>query len=150
MIVSKLNNVLLILATLHCAGQALADQCGGYGETAFYCVIEKNSKAISVCVNNNKIMRYQYGATNALPELELYANSLDNFDGFFNHGIGRYIWHEAIFPNAGYSYAVSVSIDKMDENHSMEGQVTVFKGDSLIAELKCNENSIFNNMDILY
>ena len=150
MILSKFNNAQLILATLFFAGQATADQCRDYGTTAFSCIIEKNSKTVSVCVNNNKIMRYQYGATNAVPELELYANSLDNFDGFFNHGIGRYIWHEAIFPNAGYSYAVSVTVDKMDENHSMEGLVTVLKGDSPVAELKCNENSIYNNMEVLY
>ena len=149
MILSKFNNAALILTTLLFAGQATADQCKDYGTTAFSCIIEKNSKAVSVCVNN-KIMRYQYGAIYAPPELELYASSSDNFDGFFNHGTGRYIWHEATFPNAGYSYVVSFTADKLDENHPIEGSVQVLKDYNPVATLKCNENSIYNNMDVLY
>ena len=150
MILSKFNNAPLILATLLFAGQATADQCRDYGTTAFACIIEKNNKVVSVCVNNNQIMRYRYGATNAVPELELYASSSDNFDGFFNYGTGRYIWHEATFPNAGYSYVVSFTADKLDENHPIKGSVQVLKDYNPVATLKCNESSIFNNMDVLY
>ena len=45
-------------------------------------MIEKNSKIVSVYVNNNKIMRYRYRAAFSTQELELYASAVDNFDGF--------------------------------------------------------------------
>ena len=85
-----------------------------------------------------------------MPELELYASSKDNFDGFYNHGIGRYLWHEATFPNAGYSYVVGFTVDRLDENHSIAGSVLVMKDGSPVATLDCNESSIYNNMDVLY
>ena len=53
------------------AGQANADQCSDFGTTAFACMIEKNSKIVSVYVNNNKIMRYRYRAAFSTPEFEL-------------------------------------------------------------------------------
>ena len=105
--------------------QTNADQCSEFGATAFACMIEKNSKIVSVYVNNNKIMRYRYRAAFSTPELELYASAVDNFDGFYNHGVGRYLWHAATFPNAGYSYVVSFSVDRLDENHPIEGSIQV-------------------------
>ena len=137
-------------ATLLFTSQLAADQCSDFGTTAFSCTIEKNRKAVSVCVNNNKIMRYRYGKKNATPELELYASSKDNFDGFYNHGVGRYLWHEATFPNAGYSYAVGFTVDRLDEKHSIAGSVSVMKDGSPVATLICDESSIYNNMDVLY
>ena len=113
-------------------------------------MIEKNSKIVSVCVNNNKTMRYRYGANFSVPELELFASAIDNFDSFFNHGVGRYLWYSATFPNADYRYVVSFSVDRLDDNHSSEGSVQVFKGDKSVAKLKCSENSIHNSMDILH
>ena len=112
---NKFKKLVLVYAAMLSAGQANADQCSDFGTTAFTCMIEKNSKIVSVCVNNNKIMRYRYGASFSTPELELYASAVDNFDGFYNHGVGRYLWHAATFPNAGYSYVVSFSVDRLDE-----------------------------------
>jgi len=147
---NKFRKVALTCTTAVFTGQANADQCGDFGTTAFACMIEKNSKIVSVCVNNNKIMRYRYGAAYSAPELELYASTVDNFDGFYNHGVGRYLWHAATFSNAGYNYVVSFSVDRLDENHPIEGSIQVLKGDKSVATLKCGEQSIYNNMDILY
>jgi len=147
---NKFKKVVLVYAAMFSAVQANADQCSDFGATAFACMIEKNSKIVSVCVNNNKIMRYRYGAAFSSPELELYASAADNFDGFYNHGVGRYLWHAATFPNASYSYVVSFSVDRLDENHPVEGSIQVLKGDKSVASLQCGESSIYNNMDILY
>lgn len=146
----KHYSLMLTLVVLLFSSQLAAGQCSDFGTTAFSCTIEKNRKTVSVCVNSNKIMRYQYGKKNAVPELELYASSKDNFDGFYNHGIGRYLWHEATFPNAGYSYVVGFTVDRLDENHSIAGSVLVMKDGSPVATLDCNESSIYNNMDVLY
>ena len=70
-------------------------------------------------------MRYRYRAAFYTPEFELYAIAADNFDGFYNHGVGRYLWHAATFPNARYSYVVSFSVDRLDENHPIEGSIQV-------------------------
>jgi len=122
---SKFSKAVLASTAVVFAVQANADQCSDFGATAFACMIEKNSKIVSVCVSNNKIMRYRYGASFSTPELELYASTADNFDGFYNHGVGRYLWHAATFPNAGYSYVVSFSVDRLDENHPIEGSIQV-------------------------
>ena len=150
MLLNKFRKAALACAAVVFTGEANADQCGDFGTTTFACMIEKNSKIVSLCVNNNKIMRYRYGASFSTPELELYASAADNFDGFYNHGVGRYLWHAATFPNAGYSYVVSFSVDRLDENHPIEGSIQVLKGDKSVASLQCGENSIYNNMDILY
>ena len=146
----KLSKLVLTSAFTVFSVQANADQCDDFGTTAFACMIEKNNKIVSVCLNNNDVMRYRYGAAYSEPELELYASARDNFDGFYNHGVGRYLWHAATFPNAGYKYVVNFSVDRLDENHPIEGSIHVLNGDKLLATLKCGESSIYNNMDILY
>jgi len=124
--------------------------CSGFGTLAFSCTITKNGKTVSVCVNPNNVMRYRYGAPSKPAELELFANTATNFDGFFNYGIGRYIWHEARFDNAGYVYAVGMSVDRISEDHPISGSVHVLKGDQTVATLACAEDTIFNAMDLLY
>ncbi len=141
---------LLAGVTYILGGSVWATTCDDFGATAFACMIEKNSKIVSVCVNQTGVMRYQYGRAFDAPEIELYAHRLDAFDGFFNHGVGGYIWHEATFQNAGYDYVVGFSVDRNDENHPISGYVQVLKGENAVANLACREDTIFNNMDILY
>ncbi len=144
-----INTVAMFFVSVN-AGYASSDLCVGYGATAFACTIEKNNKAVSVCVNDKKMMRYRYGPASGTADIELYASTVNGFDGFFNHGVGRYIWHEATFENAGYSYIVGFSADRLDENHPISGYVQVLNGSESVASLACSENSIFNAMDLLY
>lgn len=64
-------------------------------------------------------------------------------------GIGRTIWEEIVFQNAGYSYLVHASIERIypeDENEEIEtnvsGGIIVSRSETQIAELSCQTGSV--------
>lgn len=59
-------------------------------------------------------------------------------------GIGRTIWEDVVFQNAGYSYLVHASIERIDpenENDDIEtnisGGIIVSRGETQVAKLSC-------------
>ena len=65
-------------------------------------------------------------------------------------GIGRTIWEEIVFQNAGYNYLVHASIERIypeDENDAVEtnvsGGVIVNRGETQIAELSCAAGTVY-------
>lgn len=146
----KSSTIASLVLFSSCAFAANANSCSGSEDVAFSCQLAKNGKTVSVCVDESKMMRYSYGKAGSTPELELFARAETGFDGFFNHGVGRYIWHAASFVNNEYTYIVGFSADRLDENMPISGTVEILKNDASIASLACAENTILNNMDILY
>ena len=132
------------------AGPKSSGNCSDYGVDVFSCSISGSAKEVAVCVNTNGIMRYRYGADLNSPEMELYADAVDGFDGFYNYGAGQSIWHEATFTNGEYTYITGFSVDRMSSEHPIVGYLTVMQGGNAIADLRCSESSIQNNFDIMY
>jgi hypothetical protein len=138
-----------------CQDSPLEDQvssvlCSDYGVDVFSCGISGSAKQVAICINASGIMRYRFGADLNSPELELYADAVGGFDGFYNYGGGQSIWHEATFTNGGYSYLSGFSVDRMNAEHPIVGYVMVKQGDNIVADLRCTEPSIQNNFDVVY
>lgn len=127
-----------------------SESCSDYGVDVFSCSISGSAKQVAVCVNTDGVLRYRYGADLNSPEMELYADAVDGFDGFYNYGAGQSIWHEATFTNGEYTYITGFSADRMSSEHPIVGYLTVMQSGNSIADLRCSEPSIQNNFDVMY
>ena len=120
--------VLVVLA----ATPALAD-CPG--EVFFSCQIK--ARTLELCLTADAV-RYSFGKTT--PELTITAN-LSQVEYTPWDGIGRSMWQSVRFYNAGVSYDVWASIDKMgdagDPDNVWTGGVIVAQGQVTLAELVC-------------
>lgn len=119
--------------------------CTGGAQTAFSCTTKGGQNQLQICIDG-RIGVYTYGPRGAAPDLTL-ARRAPEFDYVPWNGIGRYIWEETTFYNAGYAYAVWYSIDKMRPNAPVEGGVTVSRSKKVIAEIKCDPGSVDARFD---
>jgi hypothetical protein len=52
-------------------------------------------------------------------------------------GVGRAIWASVGFPNAGYTYEVWGSVDRVPDNPDPSARVNVLQGEDLLAQIPC-------------
>lgn len=125
-----------VLALLACPA-AVHAACGT--ETFVACDVG-NGKTLEVCIEPGDFagdggFTYSFGPAGA-PELTLSARMAE-FPVRPWPGIGRAIWSAVEFHNAGITYSVWHSFDRLTENAAMEGGVDVLRGEELLASFAC-------------
>ena len=116
------------------------------GETQhFACVI--GTKTVEVCHDDNTA-RYSFGPAGGTSDLQI-TKPVTEVDLTPWPGIGRTIWEELTFHNAGHSYTVHASIDRAPpEDETDDIVVTVFggiivrRGEEEIADLTCDPGTV--------
>ncbi|WP_299546766.1 hypothetical protein [uncultured Tateyamaria sp.] len=96
------------------------------------------SKTITVCAGEGQAT-YAFGPLNA-PELELVM-PLGQVQARPWPGVGRSIWEDITFENAGTRYTAWISVDRMAEDLPATGGVIVSHGDQKLADLTCNADT---------
>ena len=114
------------------------------GDEAFSCQIGK--KTLEVCYWKG-MLTYSYGREGK-PELTL-TEPLETVAYTPWPGIGRAIWDTVTFHNAGVTYEVWTSFDKMDENAVLEGGVYVMEGETMLASPTCDRGSVAHGLDTI-
>lgn len=97
------------------------------------------TKTIQICQTDTAAI-YRFGPK-ANPDLTL-TTPFTEIDATPWPGIGRTIWSEATFHNDGYSYTVWTAFDRLDETAVMEGGVTVYQGDTMVAQIACDAGKV--------
>ncbi|WP_157970859.1 hypothetical protein [Pseudogemmobacter bohemicus] len=115
------------------------------GESLFECRIGK--KDLEVCRTGSAVS-YLFGPPGK-PEMQI-ATALSELDYQPWPGIGRTMWEAVSFTNAGVTYEVWSSFDRLDENAITEGGVNVLKGGKTVATLNCNRGTVDAGLDLLY
>jgi hypothetical protein len=84
------------------------------------------------------------------PELTI-AEPLETVDFTPWPGVGRYYWETVAFRNGPFTYEVWSSIERgPDATTGREAAVTVFRDDTEIARLDCDEGTASNSLDVIY
>jgi hypothetical protein len=130
----------LILALLAATSASAACQ----GDEAFSCKI--GQKTLEVCYWKG-MLTYSYGR-DGKPELIL-TEPLETVAYTPWPGLGRAIWDTVAFRNAGVTYEVWTSFDKMDENAVLEGGVYVMEGETMLASPTCDRGSVAHGLDTI-
>jgi hypothetical protein len=130
----------LILALLAATPASAACQ----GDEAFSCQI--GQKTLELCYWKG-MLTYSYGR-DGKPELTL-TEPLETVAYTPWPGIGRTIWDTVAFRNAGVTYEVWTSFDKMDENAILEGGVYVMEGETMLASPTCDRGSVAHGLDTI-
>ncbi len=115
------------------AGPALAQ------DALFSCQFA-NGKAAALTADESGVT-YTFGLPGKAPELVLRRGYADIRVRPWN-GVGRSIWEDLTLTNAGYSYVLWGSADRMEENAPMEAGVIVEQGGEEIARLDCLSESL--------
>lgn len=116
-----------------------AAQSGCAGISLFQC--QSGSKAIDLCLAGD-VAVYRYGPAGRAAELVLERH-VTEVDLQPWNGVGRYLWEELTLHNAGYSYALNYSVDRMAQGDpQVTGGVTVAKGGQVLAEVQCSPGTV--------
>ena len=122
--------------------------CAANTETLLSCSFEAGAKTLNVCLAEGN-PTYEFGQTGASPDLSLAPDLLD-VDYRPWPGVGRALFEELTFYNAGYSYMVYSIFDRLDENAVMEGGIIVSQGNTELAQLECDPGSGTAGIDRLF
>ena len=106
----------------------------------FSCTSKGEKKKIEVCDQGKKI-RYTFGR-----EMTLEVDRKDASTSQWK-GIGGFITYSVTVPNKDVAYEVGISADRNTEEHEVHGGVYVSRGDKILANVKCIESSIVNNIE---
>lgn len=115
------------------------------GDEAFSCTI--GPKTLEVCYWKGALI-YSYGRAGK-PELTI-DEPLETAAYTPWPGIGRAIWDSVAFQNAGVTYEVWTSFDRLDEKAILEGGVNVLQGNATLASLTCDKGSVAHNLDPIF
>ncbi|CAK9883826.1 MAG: hypothetical protein XXXJIFNMEKO3_00200 [Candidatus Erwinia impunctatus] len=120
----------------------------------FQCHTAQNKKIEISRIND--ILYYSYGSDQkkeiALKE-DLYNNEIP---GMFSHNVilanksGPYIYNNVTFENGEYAYTVTVLSDINVPSEKTFSGIYVTKNGSLIAKIKCVDNTIKDQFESLY
>ena len=132
------------------AGQAWAD-CGA-DQLVMTCRIDGKTTAVHLCQGPDSV-RYRYGTPGKSADLVL-TSTLAELEYLPWNGIGRSIYEEVTFRNAGYAYVVWAALDRQitedDPGEQLSGGVEVRQGDKVVASLICEPFTIDARIDALY
>lgn len=127
-------------------GSAAIAECSSDQELYFSCSFSEGDKAIHVCENPGSVT-YQFGPIGEEPELMLSETVQDVAYTPWS-GIGSTIWEEVAFGNEGYRYVVYAALVRSFPQNETDditvtptGGITVFNGETEIANLRCDEGS---------
>ncbi|RYH03046.1 hypothetical protein EU805_04725 [Salipiger sp. IMCC34102] len=119
-------------------------------DAAFFCTFKDGATRVEVCTPpDNDTVTYRYGARMSEPELALTVD----LAGLVTRpwpGIGRYYYQTVSFLNAGYTYEVWSSVDRLDEAARLQGGITVMKEEAIVAHLECDDGSVQDDLLALF
>lgn len=131
---------------LTCFGSVAVAECDSDQELYFSCSFAEGAKAVHVCENPGSVT-YQFGPTGEAPELML-SETVQDIAYTPWPGIGSTIWEEVAFKNEDYRYVVYAALvrnfpqnETDDITVTPTGDITVFNGETEIANLRCDEGS---------
>lgn len=125
-------STLVLGAWALCAAAPAAAQCALNEDVLLDCQI--GDKRLSLCAAPAASVIYEFG-TAQQTELRLHRG-LGDYEYRPWPGIGRTIWESLRFENAGFTYEIYTSFDKIDREAA--AGVSVLKGGSEVAHLKCD------------
>ncbi|MEM7439711.1 MAG: hypothetical protein AAF393_08940 [Pseudomonadota bacterium] len=122
------------------------------GTTLFSCAIAGKAQVVTVC-NTGDAVTYTYGRPDRAPDISL-ASAVATVGYSPWNGIGRSIYEDVTFTNAGYDYTVWGALDRQiledDPADQMSGGIVVTKGDETVAQLMCDPKTIAVALDQLW
>ncbi|WP_411642631.1 hypothetical protein [Loktanella agnita] len=139
---------MLARATLFLLGMTSAAQaaCDAGEQTFMSCQIAGDDRLLSVCFDE-ATAHYSFGPAGK-PELTL-DEPITTLHYTPWPGVGRAIWESVTFHNDAYSYTVAGGFDRMfdDESDADDvsrhfGNVTVRRGETIVAELQCDPETV--------
>lgn len=124
-----------------------AYDCSASEETYFACTVSNGAKAVEIC-HDLDVARYAFGRRPGLNELQI-TQPVTQIGLIPWPGIGRTIWEEVTFENAGFQYTVFAVIERnLPEKENDEivvtrsGGIVVMQGGDTVAELSCDAGSV--------
>lgn len=131
----------LVLSVLIGGAASARAACMPEEQTFMACQIEGSGKSLRVCFDDGTV-HYRFGPLGQSPELAL-SSSVAKVDYTPWPGIGRAIWENVRFTNAGYIYEVYAGFDRMSEDDSAGfGGVRISFGDKDVAVLTCATDAL--------
>ena len=122
--------------------------CPVGAEVVQSCTLSGGNKVLDVCMEQGAVT-YTFGKTGKNPDLRLRASVLQA--GYIPwNGIGRSIYEEVSFANQGVTYLVWYAVDRMIDAHPTSGGIVVSQGDTELARLSCDENTVITGFGALY
>jgi hypothetical protein len=118
------------------------------GTTTLVSCTIKGTNQLEVCLTGDDLT-YAYGPRGRAPDLALTAPLANGTYTPWN-GIGRSMWETITFTNAGYTYEVFASFDRLDENAMTEHGVSILKNGNLVTSLNCDAVRGMTLFDNLY
>lgn len=122
------------------APEVASADCGEGGELLISCTFREGAKTVTTCLKDD-LASYTFGPTAGEPELTMERHVRDAamkpWEGF-----GRWISEGFTFANGEYRYHLRYAIDKLSEDHIVEGDLWVGKGETRLAELICDPGSV--------
>ncbi|MFC0322805.1 hypothetical protein ACFFHT_04420 [Gallibacterium melopsittaci] len=105
-------------------------------DSIIFACFTKNAKQIAI-VESNGHYEYSFGKPGK-PEL-YFSNTVAEVEQRSQkwNGVGATYWEEYNLQNGDYSYVVYKAVDRMTEEHKLEGGVTVSKNGKELATVKC-------------
>ena len=123
------------------AGSGWAD-CGPGNTLVLSCLARGGDKALDVCIGaGSRTISYSYGPPGGPAELSL-SQPVAGVEHHPWPGIGRNIWETTVFHNAGYTYEVFISVDRMAEDDPVMGGVQLFRDGAEIARVECDAGTV--------
>ena len=134
------------LAMIVCGAGAQA-RCMGEDHVFMSCTVDGGAKLLSVCIDDG-VATYAFGLLGQPPDLSI-STQIADLDYTPWPGYGGSIWEEVRFYNNEYNYLVFAAVDRSgpeDANGDMiiqeRGGVIVFQGDTSLAVLNCDADSL--------
>ncbi|WP_439104211.1 hypothetical protein [Celeribacter marinus] len=122
-----------LIAVFVCVASPALAVCAGNQEAVFACSV--GSKAVELCLTPDESrVTYRFGTAGA-PEIEL-TRDFDEIAMLPWSGIGRSIWDRVTVHNREFSYTLSWSYDKVDQE--MSGALEVARAGRVLATLACD------------
>lgn len=129
----------MLVFAIFIPGMATAD-CPIASDLLISCTFRDGAKTVSTCLSGDQA-RYAYGPTDGEAELSLIRD-VRYVDMQPWNGWGRWISEGFTFQNGDYRYTLRYAIDKLTEDHVIEGDLLVSKGDKTLVELICDAGSV--------
>ena len=130
---------LAMMMALYLPNLAVAD-CGDEAELLISCTFRDGAKTVTTCLSG-ETASYAFGPTDGPAELKLDRH-VTRLDMQPWGGFGRWISEGFTFANGEYRYHLRYTIDKLNEDHVIEGDLWVGNGEKRLAEMICDTGSV--------
>ena len=117
-----------------------AAECEDGSELLISCSFNNGAKTAETCLSGD-VATYRFGPTGGPTELEMSRHVRD-VDMQPWSGFGRWISEGFTFANGEYRYHFRYAIDKLAEENWLEADLWIGRGETRLAELICDPDSI--------